>query len=278
MIRLADTEADLGRCVEIFNAVDPEHPVGVDDLRSARGVLLLHEGGGYVYVAESSVTGHAYTMIRVRPEARGRGVGSALLAAADEKAREMGKGGIWGRVDPDDGRSRAWLAARGFTEGLQEVELLRRVEAGDGEVADGIELMREEHLAGAYAVDAECLPDIPSMLPLSAPPFERWRDEIARRAATFVALDGDRVVGYATMERLHGTPERLEHGLTGVLRSHRGRGLATKLKRAQIRWAADNGFRELITFTDTTNAAMRRVNVKLGYAETLGAISVSRDL
>jgi mycothiol synthase len=73
-------------------------------------------------------------------------------------------------------------------------------------------------------------------------------------------------------------PHRLEHGLTAVLRGHRGRGIATRLKSAQIAWAAERGYRELITWTDTENAATRRVNTKLGYVEKLGPIVVEREL
>jgi GNAT superfamily N-acetyltransferase len=138
--------------------------------------------------------------------------------------------------------------------------------------------MASEHLRGAYAVEVECVPDVPATVPMVAERFERWHELIARHAVTFVALDGDRVVGYATLEHLHGMPHRLEHGLTAVLRSHRRRGIATKLKQAHIAWAAANGYAELITATDTTNLPMRRVNVKLGYVERLGAIVVEREL
>ena len=278
VIRRAETDAELERCVEIFNAVDPEHRMAIGDLRSAQGPLFLHDGGGYVYVADSSVSGWAYTMVRVHPEARGRGIGSALLDVARDEARSRGKAGNLGRVDPDDSRSRAWLGARGFVETRQDVELLRQLEPGDGEVVEGIVPLAAEYLEGAYAVEVECVPDVPATVAMAASPFERWRELIEKHAVTFVALDAGRVVGYATLEHLHGTPHRLEHGLTAVLRSHRGRGIATKLKSAQIAWAAANGYRELITFTDTTNMAMRRVNVKLGYAETLGSITVERPL
>jgi len=50
-----------------------------------------------------------------------------------------------------------------------------------------------------------------------------------------------------------------------VLRSHRRRGLATALKRAQIAWAAANGYRELVTSSVEGNEAMRTVNERLGY-------------
>ena len=80
---------------------------------------------------------------------------------------------------------------------------------------------------------------------------------------TFVALDEGRVVGYAALyDRISGLAE---HGLTAVLRSHRGRGIATALKRALLRWAAEHGYRELSTWTQDGNAAMQAVNLKLGY-------------
>jgi RimJ/RimL family protein N-acetyltransferase len=54
--------------------------------------------------------------------------------------------------------------------------------------------------------------------------------------------------------------------------------VATRLKRAQIAWAAEQGYTELITATDTANVPMRRVNVKLGYVERLGSILVELEL
>ena len=55
-----------------------------------------------------------------------------------------------------------------------------------------------------------------------------------------MALDGATVVGYAGMLED-------EHGLTTVARSHRGRGLATYLKRRQLAWASSAGVAELVT-------------------------------
>ena len=278
-IRRVETEADLERCVRIFNAVHAEDRIALQDFRSSRGFCLLHPGGGYAYLSSSSIPGWQYTMVRVQPNARRRGIGTALLDAAAAAAGSDGNVGLVGRVvDPDDGGSRGWAEARGFRETRQDVELLRRLRSGDGEIAEDIAPMRAEHLRGAYAVEVECVPDVPATTPMAALPFERWHELIADHAITFVALDGGRVVGYATLEHLHAMPHRLEHGLTAVLRSHRGRGVATRLKSALIAWAADHGYTELITATDTMNAPMRRVNVKLGYAERLGSIIVEREL
>jgi mycothiol synthase len=273
--RWAQSDADLARCVEIFNAVDPAHPMALDDVKEARGRCLLGDGG-YAYMADSSLANWQYTMVRVRPDARRRGEGTALLAAAADAARRNGRDGMVGRVDCDDAGSRAWAGGLGFDETRQDVELLRKLRPGDGEIADGIVPFSDEHVADVYAIEVECVPDVPATVPMVADPFEVWLERFERKAVRFVALHEGRVVGYATLEHLHGTPHRLEHGLTAVLRSHRGRGVATKLKNATIAWAAANGYRELITFTDTANAAMRRVNVKVGFAEKPGPILVER--
>jgi mycothiol synthase len=60
-------------------------------------------------------------------------------------------------------------------------------------------------------------------------------------------------------------PHRLEHGLTAERHSHRRRGLGTALKRAQIAWAAEHGYCELVTDMVEGNAAMRAVNERPGY-------------
>ena len=73
-------------------------------------------------------------------------------------------------------------------------------------------------------------------------------------------------------------PDTLEHELTGVLRSHRRRGIAEALKREQIRWAAARGYRRLITCTQEGNDAMRSLNLKLGYRERLASLSVKGPL
>jgi mycothiol synthase len=264
MIRPAGTTADLERCAEISRAVDPDSPVSVETLRgAAEGTLLLDERGGYAYVSPSSVADSTYAMVRVRPDVRGRGLGSALLEAVRQRTRELGCESLWGRVAED--ASLGFTARRGFREIARDIVVARQVEPGEGEAAPGIVEVRDEHLRGAYDVCVEAIAEVHAPLPAETRPFDEWLEhELRDPAVAFVALDGEAVVGYA---RLHtcGVAHRLEHGLTAVRRSHRRRGLATALKRAQIRWAADHGFRELRTDTVEGNIAMRAVNERLGY-------------
>jgi len=240
MIRRADSAEDFAFCADVCNAVHPENPV-TEALFAERstGAFLLHEGGGYALVDRSSIPGTAFAMVRVRPGARRGGIGSAVFEAAAAEARTLGLGRMYGRVVGGDEESQGFADRRGF-------------ELGD------------EHLRGAYEVAAECLPEMALPQVAAVSPFDEWvRGETDASAIAFVALDGDEVVGYARLCTFSG--KRLENGLTAVRRSHRRRGLALALKRAQIAWAADHGYTEILTSTVAGNDAMRGVNERLGY-------------
>lgn len=265
MIRTAKTRADFALCAEINNAVNPDRPVTLDQIATAPGACVVHEGG-YVYVVESSIPGSAFAMVRVRPESRGRGVGGALLAAAGANAQELGCASMWGRVREGDEASLRFTAHRGFEEVNRDVDVLLEITPEDGEVAPGIVELREEHLRGTYAVAAECIPEMALPQHAEVRPYDEWLAQEERNSpVAFVALDGDEVIGYARLYSISALPHRLENGFTGVLCSHRRRGIATALKRAQISWAAANGYLELVTSSVEGNDAMRTVNERLGY-------------
>ena len=58
--------------------------------------------------------------------------------------------------------------------------------------------------------------------------------------------------------------------MTGVLRAHRRRGLATALKLMSFRYLRDRGFREVRTHNDTANPPILALNAKLGYRRLPG--------
>ncbi len=281
MIRRAESDADFVLCARIKNTLQPGEPVTAEELRDAPGArLLIHGEAGYVVVKESSLADCAFAMVRVLPEERRRGVGSALLAACSEEARALGKGSLFGRVDGDDPESLAYVERRGFVVISQDVEQIR--ELGDEaapEPPPGIALaeLGPEHLDGVYAVAVEVTPDIAIGAAVAAAPYERWLAEMKGRIVV-VALEGDQVVGFATLVPLGALPDTLEHELTGVLRSHRRRRIAEALKREQIRWAAAHGYKRLLTYTQEGNDAMRGLNLKLGYRERLASLAVKGPL
>jgi mycothiol synthase len=167
-----------------------------------------------------------------------------------------------------------FATSRGFAEVGREVELSHRVVPGEGAMPDGIHELREEHRVGAYAVSVAAVPDMVTAGAAEARSLDDWAErELSGAAVAFVAIAGGTVVGYATLEPT-GDPARLDHGFTGVLPEHRRRGFATALGRAQIAWASEHGYEQLVTTTGVSNTGLRRQKAKLGYTEVDGPILV----
>ena len=99
-----------------------------------------------------------------------------------------------------------------------------------------------------------------------------------RPEATFVAVAGDEVVGYAKFSLTAARPTSAAHDLTAVRRTWRGRGVARALKAAQIGWAKANGFERLTTRNEERNAPIRRLNAEFGYRAGIGRIYLQGPL
>ena len=266
MIRVAASPADFELGAEIYNEVSPDSTLSPARAASSPGRTLLHGEDGFAYVDRSSIPGSAFAMVRVRPASRGRGVGTALLEAARAESRNGGFEQLWGRVHEPDAESLAFVAKRGFAERMRDMEVALRIAPGDGEQSPGIVELTDDHLDGAYAVVVEAVPEMAVPMDAEAPPFDVWVERHKRGlAVAFVALDEGEVVGFAAVYADDGVPGRLENGLTAVLKSHRRRGLALALKRAEIAWAAEHGYTEMRTSSVEANIGMRAVNERLGY-------------
>jgi mycothiol synthase len=266
VMRVPESDADLDLWAWIRTAASPRERL-VPPLRKPDRLLLLAEVGGCARSTPSDLEGTASVDVFVVPEVRRGGVGSALFERCLEHARSLDATWLSTTVDELNSPGRAFAAAHGFVEADREVELRRTigVEPAPGPLT-GIEVVsvaeRPELLEASYeAVAVQAYRDMP--LPASfVATFEKWLEEEGAGIldASFVALDGREIVGYAGMQA------HAEHGLTAVRRSHRGRGIATHLKRHQLAWAATAGVAELVTFTQGRNNAMQHVNERLGYA------------
>ncbi len=281
-VRTVENDADIDTYLDVRNRVHPQTPmpreVVVEDRRKPDHLDLIAERDGVpVGVASTSKFGgspdgeYAYLTMRVLREERRRRVGTTLHRRASEHAELLGKTRFYVVVRDDDEGSHGYYGARGFSElgRMQDVFLELATTDVQPSAPAGIEILvaTPEHDRGAYAVALEADADIPSGEPIVSGPYEQWHDRqfgaLTVRELSFVALDGDRVVGYAIVAK-H-TADTGEHAMTGVARSHRGRGIALALKQAQIIAARDAGLRFLRTQNDLGNASMRRVNEKLGY-------------
>jgi mycothiol synthase len=289
VIRRAETDADLKGWCEVWTAITPREPAALEDVkrrleRQPERLYLVAETGAQIvgvgFAGPSQSPERTGVAVRVLPEHRRRGLGSELLDLALDHASDLEPEWASGMVVEDDAESVEWLHHRGFEDYGRQVELSRAVRAVEDEAEPpaGIEIVElsEEHLEGAYAVAVECFPDMPLTPPIPAPPYDEWLEEEIPGPITFVALDRSRVVGYAALfDRVDGLAE---HGLTAVLRLHRGRGIATALKQALLHWAREHAYRELSTWTQDGNAAMQAVNLKLGYRPRPAVINVRRRL
>jgi mycothiol synthase len=289
VIRRAETDADLAGYCDVWNAITPREPTSLEDSRRRiarepeRLYLLAVEDSkpvGLGFCGPSQSPERTAVVVSVLPEHRRRGIGSRLFDAVLGHAAGLGRPHVSGTVLEDDTESRSWVQHRGFEEYDRQLELSRELRPDEDEAAPppGIELatLDDSRLEEAYAVWVEGFPDMPVSPPIPPPSYKEWLEEEVEGPVTLVALDGGRVVGAAALH--HRTDGLAEHGLTAVLRSHRGRGLATALKRALIHWAAQNGYRELTTWTQDGNAAMQAVNLKLGYRPRPAVINVRRRL
>jgi GNAT superfamily N-acetyltransferase len=191
-----------------------------------------------------------------------------------------------GTIDEGDAASLAWAERRGFTELGRNSTLrldLSSMQSPEIDPPAGITISSlataPEAIHGMYEVACEAYPDIPGEECSVMASFEKWRDNDIdgasdRAEATFVALAGDEVVGYAKLSLSEALPDIAFHDITGVKRAWRGRGIAGALKRAEIAWAIDGSYKVLKTFNEERNAPIRALNERHGYVVEPGTIRV----
>jgi mycothiol synthase len=277
-VRIAETDADLEGWIRVKRAVVPnESSWTVQEFRERQEpdqlvvvAALDGEVVGAGLAGRSDVQGRGFVAPRVHPDARRRGVGTAMLQRLTDHVVGLGYDKAWASVD-DEG-SQAFAEHFGFEEVDREVEqvIALPAELPEAPMPGGVDVVsiayRPELLREAYSLAqgegyADMAIDGDVVIPL-----EDWlRDEATLPAGSFVALERGRIVGFSGLMR-HDNPDVAEDGLTVVARDWRRRGLAMALKRLELAWAAENGYSEVFTWTQRRNEGMRKVNERLGYA------------
>jgi len=294
-IRPAETDDDLERFLAVGARVAPEDRITVAELRLIEQRietvhLLAVENGEPVGTARAGRNPYApnrkaaFANATVPTEHRRQGVGSALYVAVSEWARARRFDSLEGHLRDDDPGSLMWAQQRGFVETTRElrVELdLKANEPPPVEPPPGIEIVswsaRPELARAMYEVACEAYIDIPGNEDDVMEPYEDWLAHDMggpgdKPEATFVALAGDEVVGYAKFSLTDAQPTVAYHDLTAVKRAWRGRGIAGALKRAEIAWASKAGYERLSTTNEERNEPIRRLNERLGYRPAPGRI------
>ena len=278
-------EPDELTSLEVYNTVWPHDAVTIDAVHSFRDSaqdyidylvredgVTLGSGVGAIFAYRAR---RVVTLITVLAGQRRRGAGTALYEAISRWASERGARELEVSVSGNDPESLSFAQRRGFTEERREVGLvlsLAGISPPQVRPPAGIEIVtwaqRPELARGMYEVDLETHPDIPGFEDIAVEPFEDWMAHQMQRPtdspeATFIALDGEQVVGFARLSLT--APTAAGNAMTAVKRAWRGRGIAGALKAAEINWAIDHGYTELRTSNEEHNAPIQRLNDHLGY-------------
>jgi mycothiol synthase len=290
-LRPAETDPDLEAWRQVRLAIVPdERAPTVEELRrkpSPERLLILAERGGDVVgtgVAErSSHAGRVFVAPRVRPEARRRGIGTALLRRLVGHGSALGAAALTAQVECSDPGSLSFAERFAFAEVDRQVEQVKILgNEQPPEFPPGVEVVtvaaRPELLRAAYDLAVQAYSYMATPWPASIALDEWLREEATHPAGSFVALANGEIVGYSGLMRDHDDPAKAEDGLTAVRRDWRRRGLATALKRAELAWAAGSGLREVYTWTQRGNEGMRRVNEGLGYRYRHVSVTLSAPL
>lgn len=120
-----------------------------------------------------------------------------------------------------------------------------------------------------YEMNWELAQDVPSPHPISPMPMDQFIAMVTNPRThppetMFVALDGGKMVGYSRVTPSLAREDLAFTGLSGVVRSHRRRGIVTALKVHGIEAMRELGIRWLQTDNDETNP-MYQLNLQLGF-------------
>ncbi len=294
-IRRATDETDLAAIAAITNETRPEWASSVAEMTwsdrtypgsvrfvaevDGRPIGAATVGRIYVHPPEYDAL---WATVDVLPDARGRGVGGALLREVAAIARDRAKTAL--HVPATEARpdAVAFLERRGFRVHerqhivrLDLVDPARRDHAATDAV-EGVVLTtlaeRPDLIAGVHAVATDAFRDIPGGdEPMAVGDLAEFRARDVDRpgipaGAFVVALEpAGTVIGYASLLFLGAARRVGIHDMTAVRREWRGRGIAGAMKRAQIAWAVEQGVEALETGNDEDNLAMQAVNHRLGY-------------
>ena len=288
-IRVAETDEELEAWRQVRMAVLPnDRCLSVAEMRehaTPETLYLVAELDGVLAgsgLAGRSSFGHAGLHSRVVPSHRRRGVGTAILERLEAHALGLGFTEAGSLVE--DQGSHAFAERFGLREVDRQVELVRAIGTEPWPaVPDGIEIVtvaeRPELWAVAYdPFGLEALADMATDRPVIVTRDEWHSEWLAWPEAVFLAVADGRVVACAGLELDEDQPQRAENAFTAVDRAWRGRGLAMLMKRIALSAAAEHGIREVYTWTQIGNRAMRTINERLGYVPRGLAISVRGPL
>jgi GNAT superfamily N-acetyltransferase len=306
------SDEDYGIVIDIANAVFPDeldlrellkHRDNARDQNYMLERVILEVDGKPVGTSSfgesmwTPIPGKFWIYVQVHPDHQRKGYGKAIydhvVGVLSEKKPTILDS--WTREDKTDAIS--FLTQRGYEQVMRGQNSRLTLAAFDPSgFADVVERVSESGirivtLAELRENDPEWrkkLYELDWLLSLDVPeidePKKREFEVYCRQTfdkptffpeAFFVALDSDEYVGVSMLELNLADPTKLQTDLTGVVRSHRRRGIATALKVRALSKAKTTEAQYVDTDNEEKNP-MYTLNVKLGFEPTPGWLDMRK--
>lgn len=295
------TDADYEAFAVLESAIWPEFPDTVEEWKHRdttrdsqylfRRFLVEKEGevvadGVYLEPWWSMKPGKYFINVGVHPDHRREGIGTALYDFLMAQVNERDPALITANTREDQTDALRFLEKRGFVRVMRYpvshldvpsfdpapfASTLDRVKGLGIEIRPLVDIMHldEDWQRKLYDLTWEILQDVPSPDPLTQQSFENFQERTLgdpgfRPDGQFIALDAGQWVGMSALWTAQGDPGKLYTGLTGVVRSHRRKGIATALKVRSFDFAKEYGAKIIETDNEENNP-MYLLNMKLGF-------------
>jgi len=305
----AATHADAEFAAAISTATEPSHPQLAEEVRekwanteagsAVRRFIGLEKGVDRCWISliQPREAGGVTTYLNLLIPHANQHLIPAALRFGEAQAREMGTTLVICQVGEDSPHAVEWLRSHGWTQERKQrfwrLDLaahadrirvlrgaaLRRLEKTDVVLKTVADLGGEAFLPRLLPVSHATVADIPKSVEYVPEPFEEWvvwmRPPTVLPERIWVAELEGQPIGYSYLA-YH--PSNVWTGFTGVLREHRGQGLARALKLETLVQAIDLGVAAVETDNDSENAPILHLNEELGYDEMPGKLEFHHRL
>jgi len=305
MLIRESTDSDLPEIVRLRNQVFPEKATEEsfraleasvrDDPRIrlvsvADGELL---GFGEVFRNLWMAPGVFRLQLVVDAARRGQGIGSAMFAPLAEWANAQSVAYLEATPSDQDPSSQEFLSRKGFEFHAHTFESVLDLAAFDSAAFESwtrpelkifsfAETLDDEAARRKlWMLNTETSRDEPHNDPNHVPTFEEYEKNVIEArwfnpAGQFIAAIGEEWVAMSAVGTMN--PGTMLNFFTGVVRSHRGLGLAKALKLRSATFAKQSGAETLRTNNDSRNAPMLAINRKMGYQPRVGWVFMRRSM
>jgi GNAT superfamily N-acetyltransferase len=293
------TGAEYEAVVALQNLVQPNRPNSVaswrhwDEVRDPGRAFqrwLAEQDGQLVaqgWLMRTAPTSDKFRFdIHLHPQYQGRGLAARFYRHMVDVCLAQQPSALITRIGENETQKLHWLTKNGFHmvmrypvsrlnvadfDARQYADLLARL------AGEGIEIVSLADLPARdpnwqreiYELDYLLMNDVPLPEPYEKRPFplfvqEEFEGPTFLPGGWLVALEGDHYVGLIALVKFGEDVQTLDIAITGVIASHRRRGIATALKVRSIEFAQEIGTRFIETNNEEHNP-MYQLNLQLGF-------------